>query len=318
MAARVFCLVAACLYGVQFGSTLYFQPEWLHHIISLIRDHEKLAFLPVVISSVRHQYAAEGSGNVSALLFLPKVIIWDPILQFPRIFNDLQSQMSCDECGKEVKFVTWQDGSVERYYPRCIYGMYGAVILVCKIYRCPNGHLMTSCDPYFLDYFSDRQLIPFFLLHKSGITCELQSFIFHLSSQGKSFADIENILLSTIQTHRIRRILMYKQLCTCTDIVPSFPNTYVSKDFVINAFLVTYNELKSYFFSEMYKIQAEYISCDHTFRFASHIGVYLTGKWIPQYDALFIMQNEIGQVLFWKLTMGTAYASVCDGIELLK
>ena len=68
----------------------------------------------------------------------------------------------------------------------------------------------------------------------------------------------------------------------------------------------------------MSQIQAECLSCDHTFKLASHIGIYHNGKWIPQYDSLFIMQNEIGEILFWQLTMGTSYASVCDGIEQLK
>jgi len=30
------------------------------------------------------------------------------------------------------------------------------------------------------------------------------------------------------------------------------------------------------------------------------------------------MKNKMGKVLFWQLTMGTAYASVRDGIELLR
>ena len=51
---------------------------------------------------------------------------------------------------------------------------------------------------------------------------------------------------------------------------------------------------------------------------AKHIGVMRNGKWVPQYDLLFILQNERGEVLFWQLTMGTAYAAIHDGMESLK
>ena len=322
--ANIVFLTLSVLFSVQLVSSSYFKPEWHRYVMSLICDHEKCAFLPTILSYVKYRNPDDAVNDYSYMdaLLLPEVIIWDPVLQFPVIFDDLQTQLLCnkEKCGKEAKFFVWQDGSTERYYPRCIYGMYGIVLLVCRIYRCSNGHMMTSCDPHFLDYFPERHVIPFFLLHKSGATRNLQSFIFHLSSQGKSFADIQNTLLWTIQTHHAQKMSMCRYLHghAATDVPPCFPKTWVSKDFIINAFLITYNELKEYFFSEMYAIQADYISCDHTFRLASHIGIYHNNKWVPQYNSLFIMQNERGQILFWQLTMGTAYASVCDGIELLK
>ena len=194
--------VITLLYNVKVGGS-YFKPEWRFYIMSLIRDHEKCPFIPTTIVYVKQKSIGIEENDYPDIdvLFLPEMIIWDPISQFLEIFNDLQSQMLCseDKCGKEAKFFKWQDESTEWYHPRCIYGMHGIVLLVCKIYRCSNGHTMTSCDPHFLDYFPDRHVIPFFLLHKSGATRKLQSFIFHLSSQGKSFADVQNILLWTIQ-----------------------------------------------------------------------------------------------------------------------
>ena len=87
---------------------------------------------------------------------------------------------------------------------------------------------------------------------------------------------------------------------------------------VINTFIVAYNELKKFMASKLFKLKEEMISCDHTFKLASHVGFYHSGRWVPQYDSLFIIQNEHGVVLFWQLTKGTAYSSVCDGIEELK
>ena len=51
----------------------------------------------------------------------------------------------------------------------------------------------------------------------------------------------------------------------------------------------------------MCELTSEVISCDHTFKLATHIGILRCRKWIPQYDSLFIMQNELGQALFWQL-----------------
>ena len=94
--------------------------------------------------------------------------------------------------------------------------------------------------------------------------------------------------------------------------------SYMSSDFITNIFLITFRDFQKYMYQEMYDLTSEYISCDHTFKLASHIGILREGKWIPQYDSLFIVQNERGQILFWQLTMGTAYGSVNDGMVSLK
>ena len=39
-----------------------------------------------------------------------------------------------------------------------------------------------------------------------------------------------------------------------------------------------------------------------------------SGRWVPQYDSLFIIQNEI---LFWQLTMRSVYSTARDGLESL-
>ena len=51
---------------------------------------------------------------------------------------------------------------------------------------------------------------------------------------------------------------------------------------------------------------------------ASHVSVFRNGKWVPQYDSQFIMQNQNDLVVFWQLTKGTAYGSICDGIQSLR
>ncbi len=60
----------------------------------------------------------------------------------------------------------------------------------------------------------------------------------------------------------------------------------------------------------------ESISFDHTFKVASNIG-YLRedGKWICEYDGLFIVLNKDGKVLSWQLTKGTSFAHIQDLLQ---
>ena len=55
----------------------------------------------------------------------------------------------------------------------------------------------------------------------------------------------------------------------------------------------------------------ESIAFDHTFKVAANIGFFRQdGKWIPQYDSLFIVMNSNGQILTWQLTKGTAFCHI--------
>ena len=52
-------------------------------------------------------------------------------------------------------------------------------------------------------------------------------------------------------------------------------------------------------------------SLDHTFSVAANIGYFRSDhKWVTQYSSLFIVLNEIGQVLTWKFTKDESYDEV--------
>ena len=63
---------------------------------------------------------------------------------------------------------------------------------------------------------------------------------------------------------------------------------------------------------------ASFLSAGHTFKVSSNIGFWCEGKWIQLYDSLFIVMNEIGVVLSWKLCKGTAFHKVEDQLINLK
>ena len=53
------------------------------------------------------------------------------------------------------------------------------------------------------------------------------------------------------------------------------------------------------------------ISFDHTFKVAANTGYCREdGAWVPQYDRLFIVINNVGKVLTRQLTKGTAFSQI--------
>ena len=64
----------------------------------------------------------------------------------------------------------------------------------------------------------------------------------------------------------------------------------------------------STYFREMATLStSEFISIDHTFQVTANLG-YLRpdGKWVSLYKSLFIVLNNIGQVIAWQLTQSTS------------
>ena len=60
------------------------------------------------------------------------------------------------------------------------------------------------------------------------------------------------------------------------------------------------------------------LSADHTFNVSANIGAWSRGVWVKQFDSLFTVLNEKGQVLTWRLTRGTSFEKVKSTIQNLK
>ena len=79
-----------------------------------------------------------------------------------------------------------------------------------------------------------------------------------------------------------------------------------------------YFEKEDLYHKRMCQRRASSLSADHTFNVSTNIGFWCDGKWIQLYDGLFIVMNEIGIVLAWKLCKGTAFDKVQDMLTRLK
>ena len=75
-------------------------------------------------------------------------------------------------------------------------------------------------------------------------------------------------------------------------------------------FALFYQQKEQFITSEMVKLRGSIVSLDHTFKVSSNFGLFDLNKWSIQYDSLFLVLNESGQVLAWQLTRGTSFKQV--------
>ena len=244
------------------------------------------------------------------------MIVWDPIKQYPTLSRHLLEVCYETGCGHPLSFWCWQDGRKSRYNPRCLYGVDGTTVLICQIFRCRSNHFITGCDPRVLNTFSQQISLPFVLLHRTGVTLQAYTTIFDMVCQGTSFSDIESFFLWRCQEkHSSTRLTLHK-LGMCFEEV-ACPKQYISNDLIMELFITMFNKMKIFLQESMYSITAECLSCDHTFKLPKHIGLKRGNDWVPQYDSMFIIQSDKGEILFWQLTVGSAYNAVCDGLKSL-
>ena len=88
------------------------------------------------------------------------------------------------------------------------------------------------------------------------MTCELEYYIYHLYSLGTSFSDIHALFLRIVQDEYAQKLLYVNNHMLLSDTInlPPLPDVYMSKDHIINAFLITFNNLKDHLFYEMSQI----------------------------------------------------------------
>ena len=263
----------------------------------------------------------------------PRIIFWDPIHQHPFF----KGSFACPhhDHGGEISVLTpckWKDGKSERDLPRAIYCVNGPLLLVSRVYRCIRGHEIAGHDPRLLERIPNGD-VTFHLGHKLGISSQLCSLVFSLASSGQTFNEIEIFLaqryldsFSERECRYARHIASFLSTNTVDkDSLAPFPSFDIwgptpSTDTILQCFLCVYKENRLFLGQHMSDTTAaSWISADHTFKVAANIGCYLPdGSWANQFDSLFIVLNELGQVLTYKLTKGTAMNKVEDILKNLK
>ena len=82
------------------------------------------------------------------------------------------------------------------------------------------------------------------------------------------------------------------------------------RQIITNCFVRSYFENEHMYAQHTSEIPYKWLSCDHTFKVSANIGFWHKGVWVKQYDSLFCVLNEHGQVVAWQLTKGTSFDKI--------
>ena len=267
----------------------------------------------------------------------PPVIVWDPLLQCSEVFpNGLCCPHESHASQPSLLFPRkWKDGHSDKQLPRKLYGEDCVVLLMSRVYVCKDWHEIAAHDPAVLEHLSAvNYKIPFALSHRSGVTIQLLNLISSLACVGLTFAEIERHLAQKYYDfYWANEARFYENYCyhvvtegegegnsAARDMSKgAFPDPkewieLPSDDVIISCFILNFRESELFYTQRMSEISALYISADHTFKVAANIGIFLENqKWVTQYDSLFCVLNEKGQVVAWQLTKGTSF----DHVQIL-
>lgn len=127
---------------------------------------------------------------------------------------------------------------------------------------------------------------------------------------------------------RVCDTIQHHDLLTCTGskvhTLPEFWSTELSNspnNFIIKqCFLEMFFRYEHLYLRELIAIQVgSSISFDHTFNVAANIGYSREdGKWVQQYNALFVVMNDAGKILTWQYTKGITFAEIDMVLKNLK
>ncbi len=213
---------------------------------------------------------------------LPPILMWNPLIQYPLFFNS----MNCPNCGNALLFKKWNV-----LQPRVLQDTDSVVLLIGSVYTCSDTHAILSYDSRLLTSFPTQDVIPFVLAHRTGFMKRLLNLIVAHIEQGQDFT-------KTLATIECCQSKFRKH--TAEYEIPRMSRFTITSIFLQCFFC----EKEEQFVDDMRRVESNgWISVDHTFQVASNIG-YLRSdhKWITQYNSVFIVMNEMGQVMSWQFT----------------
>ncbi|KAL9987456.1 hypothetical protein ACROYT_G001769 [Oculina patagonica] len=290
------------------------------YIQNVIELHSSTQFGPYPLPLLRSCVPVSSENREDVLLCnYPVILIWQPEVQFHWIFPH---GLKCGEqnCGGTLKATFWNDGSSERKNPRTIHHCEEICLIVTRNYACGKNskHCFGGTHPSILKQFPDTTLIPFVLLHKAGVTRDLLFQIPKLVIAGMSFLEIELFLTELRRERYFYRYLAEFSRQSDKDITLEYVDIPLSNDVLTHFYIEYFRENEEYFNRKMSDLTATWLSCDHTFKVASNIGLLRGGKWMKQYDSLFAVMNELGQVVTWQFVYGQSYSTIETLLTSLK
>lgn len=271
------------------------------------------------------------SGQTQDQFLLPKVFLWSPQEQYGY-------QLVCPVHGSSLRPWQWLNDLSEKKgkRPRMVYDLFGNIFLVQRIYICIQGKMSHKIHAATQDLLkmlpSSVQInFPVLLFQRSGCSKQLIQYVNNEIAQGVNFLKISEGIASLNHGELTRLGLAYEtaRLEGLTSSQPfNFSNFYTnnlfsfpSNDQLMNIFLQQFALDRNSYISDMKSISGSSISCDHTFKVSRNIGIVAESRedrFLKQFPNLYIVLNERGEILDWRLTKSTAFSEVEDLLTNLK
>ena len=124
------------------------------------------------------------------------IILWLPLEQYSHLIKRECPKCKVDSVYTELIATGWTDGCTTDQ-PRLIHCVNSNVILVSRIYSCPNQHRVLGHHPDFIHQFTSQNLksiLPFHLWHITGFTATLMNYIENQCHLGLPLQQIKTLL----------------------------------------------------------------------------------------------------------------------------
>ncbi len=257
-----------------------------------------------------------GHTNGIASFVLPYVMLWDPLHQLPGLFTN---GASCPQCSQQLnETVYWKWGQSSGVQPRTIHCIEYTVLIVSAVYSCACKHTVVASDPRILSTLTFEQQ-PFVLFHRTGFTKHFINTVINLLREGMTLTRIELYVAKCRKDYgsslHLRMKLLGNDLLDIASVLNYIQSPAPSNDMICKCFIAHFLEHQTLYDLQMQLLTADqHISFDHTFKIASNIGFQRADhKWVTQYNSVFLVMNEVGQVIAWQLTRSTSL----DEVEFL-
>ena len=246
---------------------------------------------------------------------LPAVVCFDPISQ-------MGTSCWCTQCNSELK----RDTNTDSWYHRTfrLYGLQSAHLLFSFNYVCPNKQCVVKTCVAHRSKLSKlaATYFPYLILDEFGISFDVMNWLQDAVLSGQSFREFcfqlgrrydEDATRCEMQFKEYKKRFLANAACTIsftadTEILKSMRHV-PSDDTLRRAMFERFWKVERFYRSQMAILPACRLSADHTFKVVVNVGYWervrtATGmrwKWRPQYSALYIALNELGQVMTWCL-----------------
>ena len=216
----------------------------------------------------------------------------------------------------------WSDGSRQslQLQSRTIQSVHQEVLLVSAYYICQNHHNLLAHDEAVLQLIPVQVELPFLLFYRTGFTRNLADAYVSFCQRGINFYTMESILYEQRWNMYVKRRNVFQQyqlLGHCSGVTfPEFKDISTSNspsnNILTKCFLTHFLASETTYVEVLQSISVtSAISFDHTFKSAMNIGYRREdGVWIPQYNSIFVVFNEVGQIVTWQLTNRTTFDEV--------